>query len=111
SGGWAFALSPDGKTLATGDQYKVRLWDARTGQELRAFDLPDDYYAGSLRFTGGRHLVVLEAPQIRVSQFFGTRPAVSVLSIETGQRRTLAKSGFESVEVVADGKRVVASGM
>ncbi|HEX8845237.1 MAG TPA: caspase family protein [Pyrinomonadaceae bacterium] len=33
----AIAFSPDGKTLATGDDYTVALWDVATGAELHAF--------------------------------------------------------------------------
>jgi WD40 repeat protein len=35
---WEFALSPDGKTIATGGgDYNIKLWDIATGQLLRTF--------------------------------------------------------------------------
>jgi hypothetical protein len=36
----AFALSPDGDTLATGEPGAVRLWSLASGKELRAVPLP-----------------------------------------------------------------------
>jgi WD40 repeat protein len=35
-----FALSPDGKILATGERHAIRFWEMATGKELRAVHLP-----------------------------------------------------------------------
>src|SRR5262245_55139518 len=54
----AFALSPDGKTRATVEFLCVRLWDARTGREIREIEV-DSYHAYAMSFTpDGRHLLV-----------------------------------------------------
>src|SRR5947209_1534865 len=34
---WSFAFAPDGKTLASGGDDGVRLWEIPTGKELRRF--------------------------------------------------------------------------
>jgi WD40 repeat protein len=54
-----FVLSPDGKRLATAEHDKVRLWDARTGRQVREIDLGRTFQTFTLRFTAdGLHLVL-----------------------------------------------------
>lgn len=108
--GGPFALSPDGKTVATGGD-QIRLWDAKTGVELRTFSVAEDTFAAQLRFIDGHHLLVVGSLEhgfgVPVARPF---PNVEVISLETGQRRTLTKDWVQSAEVVANGKRLVTWG-
>src|SRR5262245_36106368 len=41
---WRIAYTPDGKAIVSGgSDGKVRVWGARTGRELRAFDAPGGF--------------------------------------------------------------------
>jgi WD40 repeat protein len=53
----AFAVSPDGKLLATGDWHKLRLWDLSSGREARSFTV---HRAEHIRFSpDGKRLAVI----------------------------------------------------
>jgi WD40 repeat protein len=57
---FSLALSPDGKTLATGEDGVVRLWDLATGKETRSFAYPDLFWVRWLTFSpDGKRLAVL----------------------------------------------------
>ena len=63
------AISPDGKTLASGgtDASAVRLWDARTGKQIRALS-HDQVLVHGLAFSpGGKSLVVAGGSAVRRS--------------------------------------------
>jgi WD40 repeat protein len=62
------AFSPDGSRIATADD-RLRVWDARTGQELLALPRPDGVH--DLAFTpDGRRLIAVDARHVQV--FDGT---------------------------------------
>src|SRR5436305_6864779 len=51
--GWirCFALSPDGKTLALGDPYTLRLFDVASGKELRTIRTGERFGSDALTFS------------------------------------------------------------
>jgi WD40 repeat protein len=57
---FSVALSPDGKTLVTGEDGMVRFWDLATGKETRSFSLPDVFWACVVSFSpDGKRLAVI----------------------------------------------------
>jgi WD40 repeat protein len=53
-------LTPDGKTLATGEDGVVRLWDLETGKVTRSFSFPDVFWVRAVTFSpDGKRLAVI----------------------------------------------------
>ena len=97
----AFALSPDGRTVAAGSGAEVRLWDAATGQLSRALSVPDGPVRSLALLPDGRFLVVgVENGPIAVWDLATGRPA----------RSWTRHAGFATSLAVVPGGRLVASG-
>ncbi len=64
----AVAYSSNGKLLASGSQFDLKLWDAETGMELAKFPRKTHYYAyRSLAFSpDNRYLAFVDAENIRL---------------------------------------------
>ncbi len=55
----AFDVSADGKILATGEAFWVRLWSLADGKELRSIHLPKAFDVYAIHFApDGKHLMV-----------------------------------------------------
>ncbi|HYN04668.1 MAG TPA: hypothetical protein VE359_19615, partial [Vicinamibacteria bacterium] len=97
----AFALSPDGRTVAAGSGAEVRLWDAATGQLSRALSLPDGPVRSLALLPDGRFLVVgVENGPIALWDLASGRQA----------RSWTRHAGFATSLAVVPGGRLVASG-
>jgi WD40 repeat protein len=57
----SFALSPDGRTMLTGEPGWLRLWDVESGKEVRAIGLPDRLRPDGLAFSTDGNLIVAVA--------------------------------------------------
>jgi WD40 repeat protein len=105
----AFALSPDGKLIATGESGWLRLWDTASGAQIRASAIPGAPTLESLQFSAdGKRLAVHSQGQHRP----GLRPPqfLCVVDVPTGQvalRLPEERSGFARVRISADGKYLV----
>ena len=97
----AFALSPDGRTVAAGSGAEVRLWDAATGQLSRALSVPDGPVRSLALLPDGRFLVV------------GVENGpIALWDLSTGRqaRSWTRHAGFATSLAVVPGGRLVASG-
>jgi WD40 repeat protein len=98
----SFALSPDGKLLATGEQGKLRLWDLASGKEVRAFDLPDAGSVDSIRFSpDGRFFAAACDYYTKGSRLWGNAPPTPNMSVyvgEVGSGEVLHQLGKENRE-------------
>jgi WD40 repeat protein len=57
---FTLAVSPDSRTLATGEDGVVRLWDLATGKETRSFSFPDVFWIREVTFSpDGTRLAVV----------------------------------------------------
>jgi WD40 repeat protein len=97
----AVALAPDGQTVATSSADRtVRLWDARTGQELRQLAVPGVNVPGLVFTAGGKELLACGG-------------GVWVLDLPAGPwvRRILEPEDdrFWRVELTADGRTMATS--
>jgi WD40 repeat protein/TPR repeat protein len=104
--------SPDGSQIATLSPKSLRLWDARTGAQLRAFSLPgvsfgtpngDAGYRGSAAYSpdGQRIVTTMED---RTARIWDVRTG-SVLTVLAGHTEYVATAAYSP-----DGKRIVTSG-
>ena len=97
----ALALSPDGRTIAAGSAAEVRLWNAATGQLVRALSVPDGPVRSLALLPDGRFLVV------------GVENGPLVLwDLSSGRhaRSWTRHAGFATSLAVVPGGRLVASG-
>jgi WD40 repeat protein len=93
----ALALRPDGRTLATAAELdgSVRLWNPRTGQQVRKFDIPRDPVSAVC--FGGRWLAYGEGHRVRL------------LDVETGKVERETEIGSEPAQLAlsADGRTLL----
>jgi WD40 repeat protein len=103
-----FALSPDGKTLLTGEEERLRLWDIETGKETRSIRLPDALRVYRPVFTAdGSHAAAIGEKRPRHTG--GNAPSWAYV-IDLKRGKLLHRLGEESIEFVAflgDGKLLV----
>lgn len=96
----AVATSPDGRWIVSGSTDKtVRIWDARTGQQLRTVTLPPHEIWAVAVSPDGRRIV-----------WAGRQPVLGILDAETGQelRRIDLRSGQAwTIAVMRDGQHFV----
>jgi WD40 repeat protein len=104
----AFALSPDGKTLATGEGGKVRLFDMATGKEIRTTELPGVLWVFRIAFSPDGKLFVAQGDHLPII----SRPpwdddSLSVVEVTSGKilhRFHEKDSGFGSFAFTPDSK-------
>jgi WD40 repeat protein/serine/threonine protein kinase/Tfp pilus assembly protein PilF len=94
------AYSPDGKTVASGYGWNVKIWDSSTGDELRQFG-PHRTLVGYLAYApDGKTLAACEGAGL-----------VTIWDLVTGKARATIDSGMsDSLGFTADGKTLVAGG-
>jgi WD domain, G-beta repeat len=116
---WSVALSPDGKLLACGGSLKkIHLWDARSGEHLRAFgNHPDNVWAlafspdGRMLCSGGRSDLTLRvwnpARGEELTPFLGHRGGITRIKFfPDGQRLIMSGGSWDPTVRVWDvGKR------
>jgi WD40 repeat protein len=108
----SFTLSPDGKTLATGEPGKVRLWELSTGKEVHSFDLAGAVDVYTIRFSPDGKLFAAIGDQ------YGpiSHPPWDAHDLYVGQvasgkilyRLKEERKGFSSIAFSADGKALAA---
>ena len=97
----ALALSPDGRTVAAGSGAEVRLWDAATGQLIRALSVPDGPVRSLALLPDGRFLVMgVENSALALWDLASGRQA----------RAWTRHAGFATSLAVVPGGRLVVSG-
>ena len=97
----SLALSADGRTVAAGAGAEVRLWDAATGELLRALSVPDGPVRSLALLPDGRFLVVgVENGPIALWDLGSGRQV----------RSWTRHAGFATSLAVVPGGRLVASG-
>jgi WD40 repeat protein len=84
--GGAFAVSPDGKLLATGEPYRLRLWDLADGKELRSLELPRGVAVYEIQFSpDGKRLAVRVDHQWIVSRSPVPDESVFICDTDSGE--------------------------
>jgi WD40 repeat protein len=84
---FAWEVSPDGRTVATGEEGVVRLFDLRSGKEKHVITVPEAIRIKVLRFSAsGRYLVVVADTLPLVSRPFpGDIDAIWICDSQTGK--------------------------
>src|SRR5262245_11353568 len=105
-------LSPDGKTVATGEPFKVRLWDPDKGKERLV--VPDlAYRIFFLRFSpDGKYLLAIGDHQGQVSRDWSDSHSVWVIEVATGKVLLQVdgrekEQGLVSADFLDGGKTIV----
>src|SRR6185369_4416156 len=80
-----FALSPDGKSLLTGEPQWLRLWDIETGKEVWGALLPDALRVHKVAFSPDGGHVVAGVDTQRRSSFDPSSCHVQVAERKTGK--------------------------
>lgn len=110
------AFSPDGKMLAAGDREgKVRLYDARTGKEIRTLEEEPAAPIMDLAFSPDGKLLATttEIDRTPEGELIAKDRAVHLWRVATGkvqQRLTRDNSAFFTVAFSPDGKHIAAAG-
>lgn len=105
----AIAVSPDGKLIASGTSFGLRLWDAETGKQVVAVDQKSSgkHDVQAIAFAGGKTVVTADSPGFVKS--FGVTDGAESASFKmptVGSDTTVAAVG-----VTKDGKTVVVPGL
>jgi WD40 repeat protein len=108
----SFALSPDGKTLATGEEGKLRLWELASGKEIRSFELKGAIWVFSIRFSpDGKLFAALGDRRGLISRPIAPDSYLVYVGEVAGGRilhRFDKGCGFDSLNFVGGGKALAA---
>ena len=63
-------FSPDSKTIASGDVYEVKLWNASTGELVRTLERAGSTRPGQIRFLQGGRAIVARGGQNKARQLY-----------------------------------------
>jgi WD40 repeat protein len=109
-----FALSPDGRTVATGEEGKLLLWDLASGKGVRSFELQGALYVRGIRFSPDGKLVAVLGGRIHY-EFRSWRQEHFVYVGEVASGKTLHRFGggsrifvFDPPDFVPRGKALAA---
>ena len=77
----AFALSPDGNTLAVAQHQQLVLWDVNNGKVIKKLDIPElagrtDYYFHKIVFSSDGKAIVVKS-----SVYFGSNSVVTLWGV------------------------------
>lgn len=99
------AFSPDGKTVASGAEQRIRLWDRATGKELRSF--PREGQVDSLAFSSDGRLLASSGGDVQVWEV-ATGKKIYTFTCETVSKVQGGTSRLASapVQFSPDGKRL-----
>jgi len=109
------AVSPDGKMLAAGGEFILRLWDRATGGELHSVKLKGDRVLAVLFSPNGKHFAALTDSRPysgRARSDAAPDVAVIVGTVAGGKVRTLARGKYDHDVLVftPDGKHLLTWG-
>jgi WD40 repeat protein len=101
---YALALSPDGRTLATGSyDQKIKLWDVKAGKELK-----------TLSGHNGAVYALAFRPDGKILASASADRTVKLWDVTTGERRDTLSQSLKELYTLAfspDGKRLAAGGI
>ena len=101
---YGLAISPDSKTVATGDTAGlVKLWDAVTGAELTTFDLSEEAEIHwHIRFSPDGSRLVVKGDGFELESAY-----VRIIGLDSGSELLTLKGGISDFALSPDGTRLL----